>query len=545
VSRRPSGKARGLASLPVLASVAALAALAVVMTQAAAFLVLLLAPEPRPSGYSLAAAAEALQGRPAETGDGRAVARRVVAEPIALSPEQEGDPLGATLRIALSQRLNVPLDSVRVRVERRRPPGSIFRERRPPPPQALEVVRERVSATANGAPEAVDSQTNVVVIQGRPGEGVAGWRMQRPTPGERPGEAQDEARNERRDDRPPPPHLFPGPRGAAMMVDTTTRQFTILADRVTFDPFAASLKLPDGRWATVEPPRDLIAPWQMRILLSMLLSMLVLAPIVWLLAQRITRPIRAFAEAAERLGADPDAEPLEARGPTEVRTAIAAFNEMQESLRGHIRRRTQTVAAIAHDLRTPLTRLRFRAEQAPDALRDRMAGDIEEMDALIGQAMAYVRGETPPERLEPLDLTALARACASGFAETGSKVSFTGRARLEVVGDPAGLKRAIGNLVDNALKFGGSARVSAAIVDGMAAVTVEDDGPGLDEAELTSVLEPFVRGEQSRNRETGGAGLGLAVARQAARASGGELMLENRAEGGLRARLSLPLRRKA
>ena len=110
----------------------------------------------------------------------------------------------------------------------------------------------------------------------------------------------------------------------------------------------------------------------MRILISMLVSMLVLAPVVWLLAQRITRPIRAFAEAAERLGADPDAEPLTARGPTEVRTAIAAFNEMQDAIRGHIRKRTQTVAAIAHDLRTPLTRLRFRAEQAPEALRDRM-----------------------------------------------------------------------------------------------------------------------------------------------------------------------------
>lgn len=327
----------------------------------------------------------------------------------------------------------------------------------------------------------------------------------------------------------------------AAATETTTRQFTILADRVTFEPFSASLKLPDGRWATVEPPRDLIAPWQMRILISMLVSMLVLAPVVWLLAQRITRPIRAFAEAAERLGADPDAEPLEARGPTEVRTAIAAFNEMQDAIRGHIRKRTQTVAAIAHDLRTPLTRLRFRAEQAPEALRDRMAGDIEEMDALIAQAMAYVRGETPPERLEPLDLNALAKACADGFAETGGDVAFKGRARLNVVGDPARLKRAVANLIDNAVKFGGAARVSTGILDGMATVTVEDDGPGLDEAELEAVLEPFVRGEQSRSRETGGAGLGLAVARQAARASGGDLVLSNRPESGLSARLSLPL----
>lgn len=334
-------------------------------------------------------------------------------------------------------------------------------------------------------------------------------------------------------------------RAAPVVVDAATRQFSILADRVTLDPFTASLKLSDGRWATVEPRRDLIAPWQMRILLSMLLSMVVLAPIVWFLAQRITRPIRAFAQAAERLGADPEAEPLQARGPREVRTAITAFNEMQDSLRGHIRKRTQTVAAIAHDLRTPLTRLRFRAEQAPDGLRDRMAGDIEEMDALIAQAMAYVRGETPPERLEPLDLTALARACAAGFAETGQAVTFSGRTRLSVTGDTAGLRRAISNLIENAMKFGGSARVSAAIIDGQATVIVDDDGPGLNADELKAVLEPFVRGEQSRNRETGGAGLGLAVARQAARASGGDLVLENRPEGGLRARLALPLHRKS
>jgi signal transduction histidine kinase len=530
MSRKVTGRSRGLASLPVLASVAALAALAVILTQAAAFLVLILAPEPRPSGFSLKSAVEALEGRPAETGDGRAITRRVDASPIEIPEDQAVDPLAMTLRAALAQRLAMPVQDVRVKVERRRPPGAPRGPRPMPGGQPLRVegpLENRV--------------TSMVFVRRSDGSGPAEWSMRRegaegsppPHPEGRPAAG--------------PPEGAPAEEGrpSRLIVDSTTRQFTVLADRVTFDPFAASVKQADGRWATVEPPRDLIAPWQMRILLSMLLSMLVLAPIVWFLAQRITRPIRAFAEAAERLGADPDAEPLEARGPAEVRTAIAAFNEMQESLRGHIRRRTQTVAAIAHDLRTPLTRLRFRAEQAPDALRDRMAGDIDEMDHLIGQAMAYVRGETPPERLEPVDLTALARACAAGFAETGEKVVFTGRAKLEVTGDPAGLKRAVGNLVDNALKFGGSARVSAAIVDGMAAVTVEDDGPGLDETELTSVLEPFVRGEQSRNRETGGAGLGLAVARQAARASGGELTLENRAEGGLRARLTLPLRRKS
>lgn len=508
--------------MPVLASVAALAALAVVMTQAVAFLVVLLAPEPRPSGFSLRAAADALSGRPAETGDGRALARRLSDTPIVTPDDQLTDPLALALQTGLAQQLGVAPPLVRVRIERRRPPGAF----RGPPARFADQARPAPGVIAQGA-------TNFVFVRRTEGAPSAD-DPRRPPAADAPSVVVV---------RPNPAPGAGPPSKGALRIDTTTRQFTLLADRVTFDPFAASVQLGDGRWATVEPPRDLIAPWQMRILISMLVSMLVLAPIVWLLAQRITRPIRAFAEAAERLGADPDAEPLTARGPTEVRTAIAAFNEMQDSIRGHIRRRTQTVAAIAHDLRTPLTRLRFRAEQAPEALRDRMAGDIEEMDALIAQAMAYVRGETPPEMLEPLDLNALARSCAAGFSETGVNVAFKGRSRLNVVGDPAGLKRAVSNLIDNAVKFGGAARVSTGILDGMATVTVEDDGPGLDETELEAVLEPFVRGEQSRNRETGGAGLGLAVARQAARASGGDLVLSNRPEGGLRARLSLPLAR--
>ena len=224
-----------------------------------------------------------------------------------------------------------------------------------------------------------------------------------------------------------------------------------------------------------------------------------------------------------------------------MRTAIAAFNDMQASLRDHMTKRTQTIAAIAHDLRTPLTRLRFRAEQAPEALRDRMAADVEEMDALIAQAMAFVRGETTPERRERFDLDALARDCAAGFSETGAAVTFDGGAALAVEGDPAALRRAVANLIDNAVKFGGGARVRTFVLDGLAMITVNDDGPGPSDAELEDAFDPFRRGERSRSRETGGAGLGLAVARQAARAAGGEVTLANRDGGGLTARLSLPL----
>jgi signal transduction histidine kinase len=321
-----------------------------------------------------------------------------------------------------------------------------------------------------------------------------------------------------------------------------TRQFAILADRVTFDPFTASLKLPDGQWATVVPPHGLVSPWQARLLASLLISMLILAPIVWWLARRLTKPIRVFAEAAERLGANPDAAPLEPTGPTEVRTAIGAFNDMQASLRGHMRKRTQTIAAIAHDLRTPLTRIRFRVELAPPILRDKMVADVEEMDALIAQAMAFVRGETQAERREPLDLDRLAHDCATDFSETGASVVFDGGGALQVDGDPAGLRRAVTNLIDNAIKYADAARVRTFSLDGQAMISVEDDGPGLPDDELEAVFEPFARGERSRNRQTGGAGLGLSVARQAARLGGGDVTLINRPEGGLIAVLNLPLR---
>ena len=496
-------------SFPVLVPVAALAALAVVMSQAVAFAVIVLAPEPPPAGYSLASAAAALQGLPATTSAGRRLVRRISERPVELTADDDdhraNDPLVGFVATGLAERLKTPIENVRVTVEHRGPPFS----RRGPPP------------FGNGPPRA----------RPRPRSGVAFG-----VPGGSPPPFSTGPREDI-----PSQQLNGGGSGSSLPFETS-RQLNFLVDRLNFDPFSASLKLPDGRWATVEPPRSLISPWQMRLLMSLLISMLILAPIVWLLAQRLTQPIRVFAEAAKRLGADPDAAPLKPTGPTEVRTAIGAFNDMQASLRDHMRKRTQTIAAIAHDLRTPLTRIRFRVEQAPPKLRDRMVADVEEMDALIGQAMSFVRGETQTESRETLDLDALARDCASGFSETGAAVLFDGGGPLEVEGDPASLRRAVANLIDNAVKYTDAGRVRTFALDGQAVISVEDDGPGLPEDELEAVFEPFARGERSRNRETGGAGLGLSVARQAARAGGGDVTLINRPEGGLVAILTLPLK---
>lgn len=503
-------------SFPVLVQVAALAALAVIMSQAVAFGVVVLAPPPRPAGFSIESAADALKGLPARTADGRALRRRISDQPPA--PTQAGtDPMALAIGAGLAQRLGVPRSTVRVAVDHQDFQG---RSRRMDP-------------------EARRDQMGVVVMQANPGGEAL------PLPGPPTPEALEErivvrdgaeirARLHLR-------HAAPRGEESAFIVDRETRQITVLADRLTFAPFSASVRQPDGRWATVEPPRGLLSPWQLRILLALGISMLLLTPLVWFMARRLTRPIRVFALAAERLGADPDADPLTPSGPSEVRTAIHAFNDMQASLRDHMRKRTQTIAAIAHDLRTPLTRLRFRAEQAPGPVRDRMAADIEEMDALIAQAMSYVRGEAPTEHREALDLNALAADCAGGFTETGGKVTFEGHGPLPVQGDTADLRRALANLIANAVQYGGVARVRTLAGAGRAEIIVEDDGPGLPETELDSVFEPFNRAERSRSRETGGAGLGLTVARQAARAHGGDVTLENRPGGGLTARLTLPL----
>jgi len=490
-------------AFPVLFQVAALAAAAVVMSQAVAFGVILLAPEPRPAGFSIDAAARALKGEPAETNDGRPLRRRIKDEPPLRNDGDPRDPITLALTGALAEKLGGS-STVLVSIHRPEGPRAGAARRPPDPDQTFVFFRPDAKADAR-----VDHTPPRVTVMR---EGVTEFRMQRR-------DASD-ARTNR-----------------------SVQQFTIRADRLTFAPFTAAVQMPDGRWAVVEPPRSLLSPWQRNMLIALAISALLLAPLVWWMARRLTRPIRVFAHAAQRLGANPEADPLAPSGPREVRTAIDAFNDMQSSLRNHMRQRTQTVAAIAHDLRTPLTRLRFRAEQAPDAVRDRMVSDIEEMDALIAQAMAFVRGDTTPERRELLDLDALAADCAAGFVETGAPVAFDGDGELRVLSDPAALRRALANLIGNAIQYGGVARVKTFATDGQATVTIEDDGPGLPDEELETVFEPFHRAERSRNRETGGAGLGLTIARQAARAHGGDVTLSRRAEGGLIARLHLPLDR--
>lgn len=264
--------------------------------------------------------------------------------------------------------------------------------------------------------------------------------------------------------------------------------------------------------------------------------------LVTLLAVRLaTRPLSRLAQAAEALGEDLDRPPLAEEGPVEVRRAAAAFNWMQTRLRALFAERTRILAAISHDLQTPITRLRLRAELMEDeALRDKMLADLAAMQALVEEGLAYAGSTAAPKEAVALtDLDALAASLVADYTDAGRPVSLIGRCASPVRTRPHTLRRLLGNLVDNALKFGGSAEVVLEFSGNAVVIAVRDPGPGIPAAELEKVFEPFYRLESSRNRETGGTGLGLAIARQLAHALGAELSLHNRPAGGLEARVVL------
>ncbi len=306
-------------------------------------------------------------------------------------------------------------------------------------------------------------------------------------------------------------------------------------------PFKVGIRQPDGAWKIVRPEDVFPTAWQKRIVLWFVVSAIALAPAAFWFARRLAAPISAFAAAAERLGRDPKAPPLQLHGPVEVERAAIAFNEMQGRLRRYVEDRTDMVAAVAHDLRTPLTRLRFRIESAPEALQKKMIADIDQMEAMIAATMAFVRDASFPAERRRLELVSLVESVADEMAETGLDVTAEVGPPVVIDGDPVALRRLVNNLLDNAVKFGACARARVYREESTVVIEVDDDGPGIPEAERERVFEPFHRGERSRSRETGGAGLGLAVVRSVARAHGGDADLQNRSEGGLRARAHLPL----
>ena len=304
----------------------------------------------------------------------------------------------------------------------------------------------------------------------------------------------------------------------------------------------ATVQLPDGQWlafSTVLP--DTAPAMSLQFILSMaIMAIIVLVVSIWAV-RRLTAPLGVLAQAADRLGKDVAAAPIAVTGSMEMRQAALAFNRMQERLQRLIENRTLMLAAISHDIRTPLTLLRLRAEGIEVGEdRDRMLATIAEMEAMLGATLSFARDEAKTEPRRRVDLTALVASLVDDMADAGLPVSMEPAIPAVCECQSQSLKRALTNLIDNAIKYGSSAQVSLRTNAETMEIWVDDDGPGIPEEELSRVQQPFYRLESSRSRETGGVGLGLAIALSIVQSHGGQLSLSNKNDGGLRAKLILP-----
>lgn len=306
-----------------------------------------------------------------------------------------------------------------------------------------------------------------------------------------------------------------------------------------FYDIAAAAPLPDGRWAVVNTAHPWPGPGTF-LLVWLSANILILVPLAWLFTRRLVEPIRAFAATAEAAGRGDRNATFPTAGPREVRKAARALAEMQRRIGAAVEERTNLIAAIAHDLRTPLTRLRFKAENISPEHRASIVKDIHRMDAMIGGVLAFARGEERVDR-QRLELSTLVQSVVDDFAETGADVTLVEGAPVEVNGDSMALRRLVSNMLDNAVRYGGGGRCRVFRRGDTAQLLVEDEGPGIPEESLERMFTPFVRGDDARDPATGGVGLGLALARAIARAHGGDVWLTRRPERGLCAYVELPI----
>ena len=308
------------------------------------------------------------------------------------------------------------------------------------------------------------------------------------------------------------------------------------------DWFTASVALADGRWLNVAvgPPPG--APWGWTFLLTFLLSALGIAVVAVLTGRHIAKPMRSLAAAAGRFGRGEAVDDLPEAGPVETRETVRAFNRMRGRLDRYVRDRTAMLAAISHDLRTPITSLRLHAEFVEDGeTRAKIVAALDEMHRMTEDTLAFIREDVRREETRTVDLHALLDSVAADLSELGHDIAVADSSRVLVACRPVALRRALRNLLENAAAYGA---LATARIDGDGSgvrVVIEDEGPGIPEPDLERVFEPFVRLEASRSRDTGGSGLGLATARSIVRGHGGDVHLENRAEGGLRATAALPV----
>lgn len=296
--------------------------------------------------------------------------------------------------------------------------------------------------------------------------------------------------------------------------------------------FVAAARTSGGQWVIVRPAaRPIFDEWQVRLLLWLAGSTVLIAPAGYLFGRRISAPLATFAEAARRLGSDPNSPPVRLDGPAELGLAADAFNDMQLRLRRYVADRTAMFSAISHDLRTPLARTRFKIERAPAALRNSIARDLDQMEAMIASVLSFMRDGVACGVRKRLDLRSLLETVVSETIDAGGFASLEMDEDLLVTGDPDALKRMFVNLVRNATTYAGSARLVARLEANDIVVEIQDDGPGVAEAELERVFDPFYRADRARNLDQGGVGLGLAIARSIAREHGGDIILRLRYPG--------------
>jgi signal transduction histidine kinase len=274
--------------------------------------------------------------------------------------------------------------------------------------------------------------------------------------------------------------------------------------------------------------------------MNLILLVLILVVVLYVTARGITRPLSRLASAADSVGRDLRPAQLEERGARELRHAARAFNTMQDRLRRYLDSRSRVLAAMSHDLKTPLTRLRLQVEALDNPpMQERIGHELDEMEGMVHQALSLFRGLDDGEPPTAVDVNALLQKIRAECALLGGEVAVSGHAQLPFTGKAQALKRCLTNLIANAIKFGGEADVL--VEDGaQLIIRVRDPGPGIPVEELERVFEPFYRLETSRNRDSGGTGLGLSIARDIAQAHGGSLTLHNMPGGGLEARLVLP-----
>jgi signal transduction histidine kinase len=306
--------------------------------------------------------------------------------------------------------------------------------------------------------------------------------------------------------------------------------------------FVAQVALRDGTRVTFDARQPQATEnWPYRVLLSIVLLLAAVIGVSLIAVRWATRPLKTLADAADELGKNINRPPLAETGPTEVARAARAFNTMQSRLAEYLRERTQVLAAMSHDLKTPITRLRLRAELLDDAqLRVKFGNDLQEMEAMVASALDFLRGMDNGEPVQPVDVNALLESLQADLRETGGVVTIKGQAAGPYAGRPQALKRCLANLLENAIKYGTSAQVLVEDQADRLQISILDQGPGLPPDQMIKVFEPFYRVEGSRNRDTGGTGLGLAIAKNVAELHGGGITLHNRTEGGLAAVLTLP-----